>query len=84
MKGLGFDFALKYKLPSTDWGLNGKYFRFINLSNAPIDRFRVLKYHFKVHNGMSFLYRFCFKGLLYLTKIFNGVKLKRLEVLRVN
>ena len=78
----GFDF--KYKLFSTDWGLNGQYFRFINLSNGSIDRFRVLKYHLRLPNGMSFLYRFLFTGLSYLTKKYDRVKLKRLENLKVS
>ncbi len=78
------DFDLQYKLSSTDWGLNGKDFRFINLSNGSIDRFRVLKYHFIVPNGMSFIYGFFFKGFLNLTKKYKRVQLKRLEVLRVN
>lgn len=66
------DLDFKYKLLYGDWGLNGKYFRFINLSNGSIDRFGVLKYHLKVPNGMSFLY---------LTKIYDIVKLKRFVIL---
>jgi len=80
----GFDFGFKYKLPSTDWGLNGKYFRFINMSNGSIDRFRVLKYNFIVPNGMLFLFSFFIKDFFYLTKLYKRVKLKRLGVLRVN
>ena len=79
----GFDFGFKYKLPSTDGGLNGKYFGFVNLSNDSIDRFSVLKYHFIVPDGMLFLYRLFFKEFLYLTKKYNGVKFKILEALRV-